>query len=161
MGDGGMLNGQIRAHIETLMEQHGGCVTAEEVVADAARPDSPLHACFEWDDAKAAGLFRLEQARHLLRSVEVQLHTPAGNMRTVRGTACVTVQRDGQAVTAYVKMERALAEPELRAQVIATALNEAKAWSARYQQYQELWPICAAIDGVQVHQSQPELKLAA
>ena len=48
-------------------------MTATAVV-DAARPSgSQLHRYFEWDDIKAAESWRHEQARHLLRSIEVQI----------------------------------------------------------------------------------------
>jgi hypothetical protein len=52
-------------------------LTAQGVV-DAARPtDAPLHPAFEWDNIVAAEAFRLEQARSLIRSIEVvQAATP-------------------------------------------------------------------------------------
>jgi len=39
------------------------------VVADAKSPQSPLHACFEWDDEVAAEKYRDHQARTLIDSV--------------------------------------------------------------------------------------------
>src|SRR5262245_7390575 len=41
-------------------------------VVDEARPDeAPLHPVFEWDDAVAGEQYRLQQARLLVRAVEV------------------------------------------------------------------------------------------
>lgn len=39
------------------------------VVERASDPESPLHRAFEWDDVKAAGLYRLRQAQSLIRAV--------------------------------------------------------------------------------------------
>jgi hypothetical protein len=45
------------------------------VLADARDPESPLHDCFEWDDAKAAAAYRIDQARVLIRSIEIVVTT--------------------------------------------------------------------------------------
>jgi hypothetical protein len=55
-----------------LHEAHGS-LTPDLVVEDAKRPDSPLHACFEWDIDKAATAHWLETARTLIRSVRVEV----------------------------------------------------------------------------------------
>ena len=48
-----------------------GSLTAKRVV-DAARPEgAPLHPEFEWDDPKAAEAYRENQARSLIRAIEV------------------------------------------------------------------------------------------
>src|SRR5687767_282224 len=52
-----------------LSEKHDARLTAR-IVVDAARPkNSVLHTCFEWDDVRAAELFREEQARKVLHSI--------------------------------------------------------------------------------------------
>lgn len=48
-----------------------GHLTADDVVSEAAPPESPLHSHFEWNDAVAGHQYRLEQARHLIRSVQI------------------------------------------------------------------------------------------
>lgn len=60
--------------------QHESPLTAQRVV-NAARPDdAPLHPLFEWDNAMAAEAYRLDQARMLIRSIDiiVQPSTPDG-----------------------------------------------------------------------------------
>lgn len=59
----------IDATLREMADQ--GAMTPERVVKAAESPDSPLHAWFEWDDTKAASAYRIEQARALIRSVEV------------------------------------------------------------------------------------------
>lgn len=53
-----------------------GCVVSGNLdpkrVVEAARyKDSPLHSYFEWDDKKAASAYRIDQARDLIRRVEM------------------------------------------------------------------------------------------
>lgn len=50
-----------------------GALTAETVVAEATDPTSPLHRHFEWNTRTAATQWRLEQARHLIRSCIVTI----------------------------------------------------------------------------------------
>lgn len=65
----------VKAALEAIARRNGGRLTPEEVI-EAARPkDSPLHACFTWNNAEAAGLQRLHEARALLRSVRVVVET--------------------------------------------------------------------------------------
>jgi len=48
-----------------------GSLTAEGTVKAAEKPTSPLHDLFVWDNTEAARLYRLVQARTLIRSVTV------------------------------------------------------------------------------------------
>jgi hypothetical protein len=50
-----------------------GIITADAVLEDAKNEESPLHKYFEWDDSKAATMFRKDQARELIRSVRLVL----------------------------------------------------------------------------------------
>ena len=45
---------------------------AEEVVEEAAQTDHPLHKFFEWDQGVAAHLYRVHQARNLIRTVTIE-----------------------------------------------------------------------------------------
>lgn len=53
-----------------IQDQHGE-LTAPLVVDEARPDDAPLHPAFEWDDQLAAELHRQQQARSLIRSVQV------------------------------------------------------------------------------------------
>jgi hypothetical protein len=53
-----------------IHEEHG--TLKAETVVDEARPDeAPLHPAFEWNDPVAAELYRREQARSLIKTVQV------------------------------------------------------------------------------------------
>ena len=48
-----------------------GRLTPDVVVNEAAKPESPLHPLFQWDDDKAAHQWRLQQARVFINNIEV------------------------------------------------------------------------------------------
>jgi hypothetical protein len=57
--------------LERIRRANGGELATEQVVAWAAESDSPLHTAFTWDNERAGELYRLEEARTLIRSVVV------------------------------------------------------------------------------------------
>jgi len=68
---GGLTVEQAAKELETVRSQGGGVLLPENVVRAAQSKKSLLHGCFEWDDTAAAHEHRLDQARHLIRSVRV------------------------------------------------------------------------------------------
>ena len=65
----------VRDHLLALCEKAQGNLTADAVVAEAANKRSPIHHLFEWDDSKAAHAYRIDQARMLLRGIQVRFET--------------------------------------------------------------------------------------
>lgn len=61
----------IRIRLGEIELANGGRLTPDDVVEDAKNPESPLHACFEWDIEKAASAYWIEQARTLITSIRV------------------------------------------------------------------------------------------
>lgn len=55
------------------LQDSNGRVTPEIILADAKDPRSPLHGEFEWDKDKASEKYWLEQARQLIRTVQIQI----------------------------------------------------------------------------------------
>jgi hypothetical protein len=56
--------------LERIYDKHGAL--RAQIVVDEARPDdAPLHPAFEWDDLVAAEYYRREQARSLIKTVQV------------------------------------------------------------------------------------------
>lgn len=62
----------IRKELEAVRRKNGGILTAEKVIKAASNKSSPLHSCFEWDDAAAAHKHRLEQAESLIRRYRIE-----------------------------------------------------------------------------------------
>ena len=58
------------AELERIRKKEG-CLVPAVVVDAASKPRNPLHKEFEWDDGEAAIQYRLEQARKMLRSIEI------------------------------------------------------------------------------------------
>lgn len=73
----------IRQRLAELELDGGGRLTPAAVVEDAKDPASPLHACFQWDDEKAAQAHRLDQARALITSIRIVQKTDRTAVRAV------------------------------------------------------------------------------
>lgn len=114
-------------------------ITAEVVLKHASAKRSPLHDYFEWDDSKAAREYRLDQARHLLHSIVIEME----NKSQIRAYHHVFVESNDQ--KEYVHLNRAINEEPLWKQVVLNALKEASAWATRYETYEKLHPIVSVI----------------
>jgi len=125
--------------LEELSED--GKLTPIEVV-DAARDIThPLHSYFEWDNSRAAELYRLAQARMLINQVEVILNVDGQETRFEK---YVNVSL-GEGARSYITIEKALSKEDYKKQIIATALAEAEYWQKKYLAYSELSPIFKSI----------------
>mgnify|MGYP001221532398 CR=1 FL=1 len=86
-----------------------GPLTADRVIAAAKDPKSPLHAWFTWDVKAAAMAYWREQARELIRSVEV---TVLIEERPVEVSYFVRDPRLETATQGYVGIEDLQQNPE-------------------------------------------------
>lgn len=132
--------------LERLADEHGGRLTAADVLAAATAPASPLHAYFEWDDSAAAKQYRLDQARYLVRSIRVVVED-AGETTDVRAMHLVIEQGD----RSYATIDTIVNDGDLLAQLVATAKREQEAWFNKYQQLRKvaaLGPLFEAIERV-------------
>lgn len=137
------------AAVEAVRAANGGAVTPAALVDAARHPDAPLHPAFEWDDTVAAEKYRREQARGILRSLElvVEKKGPAGGppVRQI-AFACVDAPATGRA---YLATAEIVAAPDLRRQLIADALALFEGARRRFVHVsEELTPVFAAVDEV-------------
>jgi hypothetical protein len=132
--------------VDEIVEEKGRVVPSDLV--EAATPDdAPLHRFFQWDNQIAARQYRLDQARRLLRAVEVEIVVRAADgsvgkewTRTYRN---VKVAGDGEAQdgrnpprqSVYIPIVIARTEPDMMAQIIQEAGRYLRAWRAKYRQY--------------------------
>lgn len=116
------------------------------VIVEEARPKrSPLHKYFEWEDGRAAELYRLDQARRMIQRYEIVLVESCPN--PVR--AFVSFAEDRKTGGAgYRQMARVMRDPEQRAGLLEQALAELRRLRARYGHLQELAQVFAAMDAV-------------
>lgn len=124
-----------------------------ELVVSAAEPvDSPLHHCFEWDDDEAARKFRLVQAGHLIRRVQIRvdrfddaeplrvrafLHVPF-----VPESREVDVDAAGRGT--YVPTTELRGDPVAQAVVLRQMRRDWTALRRRWQHLEEFWRLVDA-----------------
>lgn len=132
--------------LERIRTWRNGRLDPQDVIEASRDPGAPLHPAFEWDDAKAAVEHRREQAKYLIRSVEVVIDRGAAEASPIR--AFVSVERDAD--RSYTSTFHALADPELRRQVVASAWRELEAWQKRHAELVEFAGIFAQIDKARV-----------
>lgn len=65
------------------LQDNRGRITPQAVVDEASNPKHPLHNLFEWDDTEAARKYRLDQARELIRSVDVVIRNTKHEIEVV------------------------------------------------------------------------------
>ncbi len=132
----------IGEHIESLAKN--GIITPADLVKDAAKKISPLHKCFEWDDTVAAVGYRLSQAAHLLRCIEVMIERADETSFTVRAFHHIDTEQQ----TGYTTIENARNDPEMWDCVKMQALDEIKAWQQKYKNIKEFETIFEAIESI-------------
>lgn len=161
--DGCHLHGDAQAVGERLesirAKQHA--LTAEIVLKDARNIRSVLHSFFEWDDAKAAELHRLQQAGHLIRSIAVTFEDAEPQPQqqvsiagipvvipVVRAVRAFLPIRDNDGESSYVGTQQAMTDPEMRKQVLSRAHAELDSVGRKYRELRELSDVFMALDRV-------------
>lgn len=124
----------LREQLEEVRDATG-TLTPRGVV-EAARPeDAPLHGRFNWDDQEAAELYRIDQARELIRSVKVQYVDSKGAPATVRGF--VSVMRPDSMTREYRPVEDVAEDPFSRKLLLQEADREWRAFKQKYSHLSE------------------------
>lgn len=124
--------------LDGIAVAHGGRLKPEDVVAAAAERKSKLNRFFTWDDAEAGKMWRLEEARSLIRSVEI-VDVDAPNDQRKRAWLSIA-DTHGRSYQAVQQIE---ADPRLQALVLAQAIKDLRAWQRRYR---DLRDICALVE---------------
>lgn len=107
--------------------KHGGQFIPKYVVEDARDKKNPMFLHFEWDNDIAADAYRLDQARALIRAIQI-----------------VDEEAEGGSVPAYISINdksghsyRSIADikgsADLQAKVLAQAEKDLEAWERRYK----------------------------
>lgn len=128
--------------LERIRTRNNGRLDPASVVEESRDPAAPLHPAFEWDDRKAATAYRVEQASHIIRHIDVVIDKGNGDNSPIR--AFVSVKRDED--RSYTSVLHALSDEVLRAQVLSQAWGELEAWRKRHAELAEFADIFAQID---------------
>lgn len=119
--------------LRELERANGGVLAPEDVVDKARNPKSALHSAFCWDDTEAARLYRIEQARRLIR-VTVE-YIPASETPV---KAFVAVRTERYEEGGYRHMPTLMRTDTGRKSVLETALWELEAFEKKYAGLKEL-----------------------
>jgi len=135
------------AALEKIKDKNSGVLTAGLVVLEAEKPRHVLHKSFEWIDSIAADEYRLEQARRLLRSIEV-VYKDTPHIPPTRGYVTVTEEasNDQPERKVYRTTAEALEDPIARDEVLGNAIRDAISFRRKYAALSELAEVFAAID---------------
>jgi len=117
------------------------------LLVEEARPvDSILHSEFNWDDTKAADLYRRVQARLLIQSIEVVI-VSRGEETTTRALVSVKASESSPRKS-FQEVEAVLGSPFMRDQMLQSALLELSRFRKKYAKLRKLSSVFAAIDRV-------------
>lgn len=146
---------EIAQALMDILAAHGGKLTAHAVVEAAEQEDHPLHQYFEWDDARAAKRYRLQQARQLIKAVQYKVKAGKVEIDTAAFVRIFNADQLPQASPGpgYVPLPVAVEVVDFKEQMLARALQELNSFKARYRTISmtctELRPILEAIGTMQ------------
>ncbi len=121
----------IGEEIERLKKENDGRITPKDVVDSARDDSSPLHACFDWNDATAAEKQREQIARLLIKSytIVIKHHIPVRQNFSVK-----TTQWNGKQERSYVGVKVAT-QNQFETQFKKEALDYLKSFVKRFQMF--------------------------
>ena len=120
--------------LERIREKHG-ILSARVIVEESMDEKAILHRCFQWDDTKAAALYRESQARDLIRNLIVMVEETIikGSVR-----AYVNVTPAQGQNRSYVPLYNAMLDDTARADLLNQAKRDSECFIAKYSQLEEL-----------------------
>ena len=136
----------VKHELEAIRLKHGGLLSEEAVLTEAEKPDHPLHDRFTWDDSEAGRMWRLEEARQLIRSVYVTFENK-GN-EPIRVRAYASLPTDRIAGGGYRSLTDVMSDKEMRKELLAAAFSELDAFQRKYGRLEDLAPIFIAMQKV-------------
>lgn len=133
----------VAAQVMDELTQTGG-LTAQRLV-DVSRPESaPLHDDFEWNNDKAAEMFRQEQARHMIQNIVVIADETPKQEQT---RAFVHIVTEENTEGSYEPIHVVLHDEDKTAILIKCAERELAAFRAKYAGIKAFARILSDIDG--------------
>lgn len=137
---------KIKAELEKVRRKCGGTVPAQAVVDFARNSKTALHSRFTWNNTKAAELYRLEQARRIIR-VYANILTEDRPDLVVRDY--VRLPSDTPE-TGYRLTVDVMDDADQRMELLDTVMKELRRLRRKHYALSELASVWEAIDAVQV-----------
>lgn len=138
------LTPQIELIFKDIMRKNGGLLNTDSIVESARDKASPLHEYFTWGDKEAADKWRKREAGTLIESFKIYNEELKINVRAFTSLAEDRKKGDGYRWTTEV-----LGKPNLREQLIETALAELRATQRRFDNIKELERVWGAVREVE------------
>lgn len=133
---------KVNFELDYLQKQNNGVLHPNDIVEYAKDPGTALHGQFEWSDSKAAELYRLNQARNVIRCyvkiVDEKVNEP------VRAFVSLSSDRN----KGYQKIERVMKNPATRNQLLIDAIADMVRFKKKYNTLKELAGVFKAADVV-------------
>ena len=123
----------IKEAIDFIYERDG-IVKPEAVLGYAEPEDSPIHKYFEWEDSKAATMYRLNQAMHLIVEVTVEY---AGGERQAYHNVVVELS-EGIREQGYFPVEVVTSDEDKYRSAVAALVADLRSLQKKYEELQEM-----------------------
>ena len=125
------------------IESRNGILNAEDVVSEAKNKKSPLHSKFTWDDTVAGKLYRIHQARNLIRVyVEILPEAEDG----IEHNVFVSLREDRYEGGGYRTIVNVMQDDCLRQKLLNDAKQELQYFKNKYKMLKELASVFEEID---------------
>ncbi len=131
--------------LKRLSKIHGGLLSPEVVVREAAEEKSPLHDYFTWDDDEAAQRWRIHEARRLI-NVCVEIIDDGKKNKEVNVFVSLKSDREEGG---YRTMVNVLSNASLRSELVSNALDEMEFFREKYKTLRELASVFAVMKKVE------------
>lgn len=135
---------QLGKELERIVAKHDGRATPAVIVEESKPKAAVLHGEFEWQDRRAAALYREYQARNLVNVLTV-IHEDTTGKEMEPVQAIVSVQ-EGKGQSSYQPIEAVFADPDKKQQHIDKCLRRLIAIRAEFRALQEFGAIWQEID---------------
>lgn len=130
----GVTADQAVEELERIREKRG--ILTPGIIVDESRGENALlHKCFQWDDTKAAALYREEQARTLIRNIRCVVEITEISYKTRTYVNVSTVEGSPRS---YLPIDTAMSEDYSRADLLNQAKEDARKFITKYNTLEQL-----------------------
>jgi len=131
-------------YVDRLLEKYADGLKPSHVLQEAkAQPGTPLHACFEWDDAKAAHRHRITQASTLVRALVV---TRSGLLSDEPKRVALSVRSSDTGPRVFMSTDVVMNDETLRRRFIEQAGRDLSSWRKQYGELKELHRLFSMVE---------------
>jgi len=150
----------VSEELEEIKDMNGGLLDPAMVVEYASSEDTALHKKFTWDDTKAAGEYRIWQARQIIRlelvvirqdsngSMSLITNIPIDHEKTMRAFVSLPLDRQGDNERGYRDISSVMQDSDLREQLLESAKRDMSIFRRKYGMLEKLAKVFAAMDEI-------------